>query len=98
MIDTKEMSTEDTPVKDLLNIGPKTARLLEEIEIYTKKNLRDIGPEMAFKILQHRNKGVTTVALYALYGALHDIHWNELPPDIKSRLQKEAVRKLDIDI
>lgn len=30
------------------------------------------------------------VGLYALYGALVDVHWNELPPEVKQGLRREA--------
>lgn len=30
------------------------------------------------------------VGLYALYGALVDVHWNELPPEVKQALRREA--------
>jgi DNA transformation protein len=28
--------------------------------------------------------------LYALQGALMDVHWNDIPPDLKARLVSEA--------
>ena len=88
----------DILVEDLKNIGPKTAAWLQEIGIYTKRNLVDIGPVMAFKILQHRFNGINTLALYALYGAIHDVHWNSIPPETKDKLRKEANSKLDVDV
>lgn len=30
------------------------------------------------------------VGLYALYGVLVDVHWNELPPEVKQALRREA--------
>ncbi|SFB66758.1 TfoX C-terminal domain-containing protein [Microbulbifer thermotolerans] len=32
--------------------------------------------------------------LYALQGALLDVHWNDLDPDLKQRLANEADRLL----
>jgi len=92
------MSNEDAPVEELRNIGPKTADLLHQIEILTKKNLADTGPVLVYKILQHRFPGVTLNALYALYGAVHDLHWNAIPIEIKNQLREAADEDLDIDI
>ena len=92
------MSKPETLVKDLINIGPKTARLLQEIGISTKKELMDMGPVMAYKILQHRFRGVNVIALYALYGAVHDIHWNSISPQIKKQLRNQAKDMLDVDL
>ena len=92
------MSTEDAPVEELKNIGPKTADLLHQIEIRTKKNLADTGPLLVYKILQHRFPGITLNALYALYGAVHDLHWNGIPAAVKQQLKEAAEEDLDIDI
>ena len=86
---------EEIPVALLRNIGPKTARLLEESGIPTKRELLETGPILAYKILKHRYSGTSIVLLYALYGALNDCHWNELPPQIKEHLRQEAQTPLD---
>ena len=93
----KDMSSQDSHVKDLLNIGPKTASLLEEIDVYTEKDLKDLGPILTYKILKHRNKEINIIALYALYGALHHVHWNEIPSYIKEQLKADAQVPLTTD-
>ena len=43
-----------------------------------------IGAVMAYKVLQHqRPQKVNIMLLYALQGALLDMHWNALPPALK---------------
>ncbi|MBX2821355.1 MAG: TfoX/Sxy family protein [Rhodothermaceae bacterium] len=92
------MSNEDASVEELKNIGPKTADLLHQIEISTKKNLVEAGPVLVYKILQHRFPGITLNALYALYGAAHDLHWTAIPVEVKKQLKEAAQEDLDIDI
>ena len=40
--------------------------------------------------IKARGIHVSKVMLYALQGALMDVHWNDLPPDLKARLVSEA--------
>ena len=86
---------EETPVAHLRNIGPKTAKLLVESGFPTRKELLQSGPVLTYKILKHRYSGISIVLLYALYGALHDSHWNELPPSVKEHLKQEANTPLE---
>ena len=82
------MAARDRPVSDLKNLGPVTARLLGEVGIATERQLRVIGPVTAFCRLKHMApRQITLVCLYALQGALSDIHWNNIPAS-----RKEALR------
>ena len=87
----------DTPVEELLNIGPKTAQRLHEIGLFTKGDLIKTGPIITYKILKHRFKGINILALYALYGAVHELHWNGIPKTEKEKLKKEADVPFDIN-
>lgn len=87
---------EDTPVAQLKNLGIKTGQMLNEIGIFTKKDLEETGILMAYKILQHRFSGVNILFLYSMYGALVDCHWNHLPAGVKASLQEDAAIPLDI--
>ena len=87
---------ENTPVAQLRNLGPKTAQWLHEIGISTRQELIKTGPIMAYKILKHQRKDVSIVLLFALYGAIHDYHWNEIPAGIKEQLKKEASMSMDV--
>ena len=75
----------------LRNIGPKTAAWLAGIGIKSEADLRRVGPVAAYRRLKHeRPQEVTVVCLYALYGALANRHWNELPAELKQALRAEA--------
>ncbi len=78
---------------DLKNIGKATEQMLAEIDITTVNDLRAMGEIEAYLRLKFRfPKDVNILMLYALYGALHDIAFNQIPSDVKARLKK-AVEK-----
>ena len=82
------MAKRDRPVSELKNLGPVTSRLLCEVGIESERQLRSIGPVAAYCRLKHMApRQITLVCLYALQGALSDIHWNKIPAP-----QKEAMR------
>lgn len=75
----------------LRNIGPKSAQWLKAVGIQTAEDLSDIGAAEAYL----RTKAafpdkVSLNMLYALQGALLDLPWNELPPDLALKLRSEA--------
>lgn len=81
----------------LRNLGPESVRLLEAIEIYSRKDLERVGALLAYKILKHRfPKSVNLIMLYALEGALRDLPWNGLPPALKAQLKADAADDLEI--
>ncbi len=76
------------------NIGPLVAKRLHEVGIYTLTDLAVITPAKAYIILTRKFQGINlpvTLYLYALQGALMDIHWSRLP----KRLQKELLDKVN---
>ena len=84
-------------VETLKNIGPKTAEWLHAAGLHTRADLEEIGAVMAYKVIQHqRPKHVNILLLYALQGALLDVHWNALPPDLKAQLKRDAQAPLTI--
>lgn len=84
-------------VEHLKNIGPTTAQWLHDAGIHTKADLEEIGAVMAYKVLQHHQpQKVNVLLLYALQGALMEVHWNGLPPDLKARLKREAQGRLKV--
>jgi DNA transformation protein len=78
---------------DLKNIGKATEEMLFEIDITSAEDLREMGEIEAYLRLKFRfPKDVNLLMLYALYGALHDIAFNQIPSDIKTRLKKAVER------
>lgn len=76
----------------LKNIGQKTAQWLTEVGISTSQALHDIGAVEAWKRLDVNQRTLSLVGLYALQGAIWDIHWNTLPDDMKADLRRQIGR------
>ena len=84
-------------IEHLKNIGPTTTQWLHEAGLHTQADLEDIGAVMAYKVLQHqRPQQVNIMLLYALQGALMDLHWNALPPQLKAQLKRDAQERLTV--
>lgn len=72
------------------NIGPTGERWLAEIGIRTLDDLEKMGSVAAYLKLKESRTGVTILALYSLEAALWDLHWNDLPGEIKDKLHAEV--------
>lgn len=72
------------------NLGPVSARWLHEIGVETLDDLTEMGAVAAYRHLKARSQMVSLNLLYAMQGAILDIHWHHLPRELKISL-KEAV-------
>lgn len=85
--------TGDTPqrLSEMKNLGPVTERQLRAVGIDRPQDLVRIGPVEAYLRLREAFPGrITSVALYALQGALLDERWNALPDELRARLRVAA--------
>ncbi|MCH9690859.1 MAG: TfoX/Sxy family protein [Gammaproteobacteria bacterium] len=78
----------------LKNLGIASVNILHSIGIRSYEDLRRIGPVNAFINIRRRGINASRVLLYALQGALLDVHWNELDADLKANLVSETERLL----
>ncbi len=79
-----------TLIKKLPNIGPKSTQWLEAVGILTDEDLEALGAVEAYRRVKARYPGrVSLNLLWALQGAILDLPWNELPPEMKERLRRE---------
>lgn len=86
-----------TGVKDNLsgarNIGPAILKRLNEIGVHTLSDLAEMTSVQAYRNICVHHPGKTIPVcyyLYALEGALVDLHWNDLPPALKRELRIQA--------
>lgn len=75
----------------LKNIGKTSAQWLHEAGIHSLADLEDVGAVEAWRRVKalYPNR-VSLLILYALQGALLNLHWNALPPDMKADLKAQA--------
>ena len=89
------MPQKKSDLKDLANIGPTIERRLNEIGIFSKEDLRRMGPVESYRRIVAANPGVTIPVCYYLYsleGAINDMHWDHLPDEVKKSLRKAVGR------
>lgn len=84
------MSKELSELSKLKNLGAASINILHAIGINNYQDLQSIGPVEAYLRIKRRDIHVSKVMLYALQGALMDVHWNDLDPEIKQQLLEEA--------
>jgi len=74
----------------LRGLGPKSEKCLNEIGIRTLDDLRAVGPVRAFiRLREEAGIKPSLNFLYAMVGALEDVHWAEIARREKRRLLME---------
>ncbi len=79
---------------ELKNLGMASVNILQAIGIQTYEDLAEMGSVGAYCRVKSRGIHVSKVMLYALEGALTDIHWNDLPGDLKNKLVEQVEANL----
>ena len=74
----------------LKNLGMASVNILHAIGINSYSDLSSMGAVEAYCRIKARGIHVSKVMLYALQGALMDVHWNDLSPELKAKLVEEA--------
>lgn len=77
-------------LKGAKNIGATIEKRLNEIGVFSLEDLAQMTPVKAYQSICKQNPGKTFPVCYYLYslqGALFDLHWNDLPTEIKTELQ-----------
>ena len=80
----------DTPVEDLMNLGPASGRWLHPVGVRTLGDLKAVPLGVLYEKVKRMKPRCNAVFLYAVFGALTNTHWNLLPPDIKRQLRDGA--------
>lgn len=84
------MAIEQCELLKLKNLGNASVNILRAVGISSYQDLHDIGAVGAYLKIKDRDISVSKVMLYALQGALMDVHWNDLPPAMKQQLVEES--------
>lgn len=84
------MATSHSELLQLKNLGMASVNILHAVGINTYADLRRIGAVDAYLRIKARDINVSKVMLYALQGALLNVHWNDLAPEMKLQLVTEA--------
>jgi len=76
-------------LQDLKNLGKTSAQWLHAVGIHNASDLRRHGAVSAYQAVKTRGFGASKVLLYAIQGALLNVHWNQLPTGIKEELNQQ---------
>ena len=80
----------------LKNLGNTSVNWLRTVGVHNRDDLARLGPVATYNRIRERGIRVSRVLLYALQGALMNVHWNELDADLKRRLIEEADSNADV--
>ena len=74
-------------IASLKNLGTKSAERLCAVGITTEDRLREVGVVDAYILVKQQFPNNTSLnLLWALQGAIMDVHWLQVPDDIKTEL------------
>lgn len=76
----------DDELLTLRNLGKTSAQWLHATGIHSRDDLRQRGPVGAYCAVRARGFRASKSLMFAIAGALEDVHWNDLDPDYKQRL------------
>ncbi len=79
----------DTDLINLRNLGKTSVQWLRATGIHSAEELRRRGPVAAYCAVRTRGFRASRTLLFAIAGALQDIHWNQLDPDYKQQLLQQ---------
>ena len=80
-------------LQHLKNLGKTSAQWLHAVGIHSASDLRRLGAVNAYQAVRTRGFRASKVLLYAIEGALLDVHWNDIPPERKDDLNKQLDAK-----
>lgn len=80
---------DDTPITELRNLGPASARMLETIGIRTRADLERVGPVLAYRALKDMRPNVSLNLLWAMHGAMTNQRWDRLSDEVREQLTRE---------
>jgi len=78
----------------LKNIGEVSAKMLNEIDVFTRDDIIKLGPATIYHILKAQGFNVNLMMVYALEGAITNRHFNDIPQADKERLRREVENTL----
>ncbi len=73
----------------LRNLGKTSAQWLHATGIHSRDDLLQRGPVGAYCAVRARGFRASKSLMFAIAGALEDVHWNQLPAEYKQQLLKQ---------
>ena len=77
-------------LQHLKNLGKTSAQWLHAVGIHSASDLKRLGAVDAYRAVKARGFRASKVLLYAIEGALLDVHWNDIPTERKEALNRQV--------
>jgi DNA transformation protein and related proteins len=77
----------------LRNIGPITGKWLAAVGIHTLDDLKQVGVVNAYNLVKAHGYNASLNLLWALQGALTEMHWTKVPATIRQQLKNRLEGK-----
>lgn len=77
-------------LQHLRNLGKTSAQWLHAVGIHSLSDLKRLGAVDAYRAVKARGFKASKVLLYAIEGALLDVHWNDIPAERKEALNQQV--------
>ena len=74
-------------LSDLPNIGLQLEEKLSRVGITTEEQLQHYGSKRSFQKIRENDTGACLNMLLALEGAVQNLHWHSIHPEVKSELE-----------
>lgn len=72
------------------NLGPVSMKWLEAVAVRTLADIEELGAVEIYLRVRDAGFVPSRNLLWALQGAILDLPWNELPPEMKAQLEREV--------
>ncbi len=79
----------NSKIAQLPNLGPASEKWLNEVGLFTLKDLERVGSVEAFLLVEEEGGRPSLNLLWAIEGALQDMPWEMIPPEVKAELKAE---------
>ncbi|MDA8017247.1 MAG: TfoX/Sxy family protein [Thermoanaerobaculia bacterium] len=90
---TGRVTTSKTP----RNLGPVSMKWLEAVGVHTLADIEDLGPVEVYLRVEDAGFLPGRNLLWALQGAVLDLAWADIPPDMKQQLEGEVAAARDTE-
>jgi DNA transformation protein and related proteins len=76
-----------TPCRELWNLSDLTADWLADLGVHTYAELCEADLFELWRELKSRHRQTTKLMYLALWGAVHNVHWNQVPQEEQDRFE-----------
>lgn len=83
-----------TPINQLRNFGPKSLRWFEPLGIKTLGDLKSWDMYDIYMAMKVEGRPVSRVMLYAIWGAVNNKSWLEVPDKLKTEMAINIKKRL----